>query len=49
MSDAGFGLVVVVVVFVAGAGAGSGDAGVTFFSFLGGEPRFIANLSRVRV
>ena len=47
MSDAGFGLVVVV--FVAGAGAGSGDAGVTFFSFLGGEPRFIANLSRVRV
>jgi hypothetical protein len=47
VSDAGFGLVVVV--FVAGAGAGSGDAGVTFFSFLGGEPRFIANLSRVRV
>lgn len=47
MSDAGFGLVVVV--FVAGAGAGSGDAGVTFLTFLGGEPRFIANLSRVRV
>ena len=47
MSEAGFG--VVAVVFVADVGAGSGDAGVTFFSFLGGEPRFIANLSRVRV
>jgi hypothetical protein len=45
-------VVVVVVVFVcvAGGSAGAGgDAGATFFSFLGGEPRFMANLSRVRV
>jgi hypothetical protein len=45
--------VLVVVVFVCVAGGGSagagGDAGATFFSFLGGEPRFMANLSRVRV
>jgi C4-dicarboxylate transporter len=53
MSDAGFGRVVVVVVvvvnFVAGVVMGSGDANVTFFSSLDGEPRSIANLSRVKV
>lgn len=39
---------IVVVVDVDAAGAGR-DAGVTFFGFLGGEPRFIASLSRVSV
>jgi hypothetical protein len=44
----GCGVLVVVVVLGGSADAG-GDAGATFFSFLGGEPRFMANLSRVRV
>ena len=32
-----------------GAGAGAGAGVATFFVFLGGEPRFMASLSRVKV
>jgi hypothetical protein len=49
VSAAGFVVVAVVVILVIVVVDVVGAAGVTFFAFLGGEPRFIASLSRVRV